>query len=84
MTVNVTWFCTQEARLLEEERVLVQQLREQLGTATCRAEEAEQQARLYTELSEETQSLRAEVTTLLTAKKDSDQQCKALQEQLAR
>jgi hypothetical protein len=62
----------------------VQQLSEQLMSATTRADTAEQQVLVHKELDEELQRLRTEAATLLAARHDNEQQCKTLQEQLAR
>lgn len=72
------------SRMLAEERALVQQLRQQLGAASSRAERAEQQAQLQSELQEHLVSLQSEAATQQAARHDSDQQCKELQEQLSR
>lgn len=76
--------CPQASHLLEEERALVQQLREQLDMVTSRADTAEQQVQQHKELGEELLKLRAEAATLLTTQHETEQQHKALQEQHAR
>lgn len=69
---------------MEEERAIVQQLREQLDMVTNRADSAEQQVQQHKELGEEMVKLRGEAAILLTAQHETEQQHRALQEQHAR
>ncbi len=59
-------------------------LREQLESATGRADVAEQQVQQHRELGEELLKIREEAAVLLKAQHETEQQHRAVQDQLAR